>query len=129
MSLWQWLQWGPKCPVLVSQVGITLHYSSLSTLLWMGVKARVLHKELTWRAPPPQEGDSAPPAPRPMLRYMLLALGSVHGGEGISALGGTGVSEGDLKALGHISAFQKEPDGGDTPWGTRRGSMARSCSR
>lgn len=53
------------------QVGITLHYSSLSTLLWMGVKARVLHKELTCRAPPPQEGDSAPPAPRPMLRYML----------------------------------------------------------
>lgn len=52
-------------------VGITLHYSSLSTLLWMGVKARVLHKELTCRAPPPQEGDSAPPAPRPMLRYML----------------------------------------------------------
>uniref|UniRef100_A0A8P0PLQ0 Adhesion G protein-coupled receptor A2 n=1 Tax=Canis lupus familiaris TaxID=9615 RepID=A0A8P0PLQ0_CANLF len=56
-------------------VGITLHYSSLSTLLWMGVKARVLHKELTWRAPPPQEGDSAPPAPRPMLRFYLIAGG------------------------------------------------------
>uniref|UniRef100_A0A8C7AWQ7 Adhesion G protein-coupled receptor A2 n=1 Tax=Neovison vison TaxID=452646 RepID=A0A8C7AWQ7_NEOVI len=53
-------------------VGITLHYSSLSTLLWMGVKARVLHKELTWRAPPPQEGDLAPPAPRPMLRCWLV---------------------------------------------------------
>ncbi|XP_012580318.1 PREDICTED: G-protein coupled receptor 124 isoform X3 [Condylura cristata] len=53
-------------------VGITLHYSSLSTLLWMGVKARVLHKELTWRAPPPQEGDSTPPAPRPMLRCWLV---------------------------------------------------------
>ncbi|KAM5278137.1 LOW QUALITY PROTEIN: adhesion G protein-coupled receptor A2 [Hipposideros larvatus] len=56
-------------------VGITLHYSSLSTLLWMGVKARVLHKELTWRVPPPQEGDSAPPAPRPMLRFYLIAGG------------------------------------------------------
>uniref|UniRef100_M3YF31 Adhesion G protein-coupled receptor A2 n=1 Tax=Mustela putorius furo TaxID=9669 RepID=M3YF31_MUSPF len=56
-------------------VGITLHYSSLSTLLWMGVKARVLHKELTWRAPPPQEGDLAPPAPRPMLRFYLIAGG------------------------------------------------------
>ncbi|XP_057360975.1 adhesion G protein-coupled receptor A2 isoform X4 [Manis pentadactyla] len=56
-------------------VGITLHYSSLSTLLWMGVKARVLHKELTCRAPPPQEGDSAPPAPRPMLRFYLIAGG------------------------------------------------------
>uniref|UniRef100_A0A452SEQ1 Adhesion G protein-coupled receptor A2 n=1 Tax=Ursus americanus TaxID=9643 RepID=A0A452SEQ1_URSAM len=56
-------------------VGITLHYSSLSTLLWMGVKARVLHKELTWREPPPQEGDAAPPAPRPMLRFYLIAGG------------------------------------------------------
>ncbi|XP_020012409.1 adhesion G protein-coupled receptor A2 isoform X2 [Castor canadensis] len=56
-------------------VGITLHYSSLSTLLWMGVKARVLHKELTWRAPPLQEGDPAPPAPRPMLRFYLIAGG------------------------------------------------------
>ncbi|XP_021092482.1 adhesion G protein-coupled receptor A2 isoform X2 [Heterocephalus glaber] len=56
-------------------VGITLHYSSLSTLLWMGVKARVLHKELTWRVPPPQEGDPPPPAPRPMLRFYLIAGG------------------------------------------------------
>uniref|UniRef100_A0A8C8W0Z9 Adhesion G protein-coupled receptor A2 n=1 Tax=Peromyscus maniculatus bairdii TaxID=230844 RepID=A0A8C8W0Z9_PERMB len=56
-------------------VGITLHYSSLSTLLWMGVKARVLHKELTWRAPPPEEGDAAPPGPRPMLRFYLIAGG------------------------------------------------------
>ncbi|XP_072806375.1 adhesion G protein-coupled receptor A2 isoform X2 [Vicugna pacos] len=56
-------------------VGITLHYSSLSTLLWMGVKARVLHKELTWRVPPPQEGDAALPAPRPMLRFYLIAGG------------------------------------------------------
>ncbi|KAM9670511.1 adhesion G protein-coupled receptor A2 isoform 1-T1 [Dama dama] len=56
-------------------VGITLHYSSLSTLLWMGVKARVLHKELTWRATPPPEGDAAPPAPRPMLRFYLIAGG------------------------------------------------------
>uniref|UniRef100_A0A5F7Z9Q6 Adhesion G protein-coupled receptor A2 n=1 Tax=Macaca mulatta TaxID=9544 RepID=A0A5F7Z9Q6_MACMU len=56
-------------------VGITLHYSSLSTLLWMGVKARVFHKELTWRAPPPQEGDPALPAPSPMLRFYLIAGG------------------------------------------------------
>uniref|UniRef100_A0A2I3MD15 Adhesion G protein-coupled receptor A2 n=1 Tax=Papio anubis TaxID=9555 RepID=A0A2I3MD15_PAPAN len=56
-------------------VGITLHYSSLSTLLWMGVKARVFHKELTWRAPPPQEGDPALPTPSPMLRFYLIAGG------------------------------------------------------
>ncbi|XP_059942154.1 adhesion G protein-coupled receptor A2 isoform X2 [Mesoplodon densirostris] len=61
--------------VVCQAVGITLHYSSLSTLLWMGVKARVLHKELTWRAPPPQEGDAALPAPRPMLRFYLIAGG------------------------------------------------------
>ncbi|KAM5173714.1 adhesion G protein-coupled receptor A2 isoform 3-T3 [Callospermophilus lateralis] len=65
----------PSLSALTLQVGITLHYSSLSTLLWMGVKARVLHKELTWRAPPPQEGDPAPPAPRPMLRFYLIAGG------------------------------------------------------
>ncbi|XP_034376857.1 adhesion G protein-coupled receptor A2 isoform X1 [Arvicanthis niloticus] len=56
-------------------VGITLHYSSLSSLLWMGVKARVLHKELSWRAPPPEEGDAALPGPRPMLRFYLIAGG------------------------------------------------------
>lgn len=56
-------------------VGITLHYSSLSSLLWMGVKARVLHKELSWRAPPPEEGEAAPPGPRPMLRFYLIAGG------------------------------------------------------
>lgn len=61
--------------IVCQAVGITLHYSSLSTLLWMGVKARVLHKELTWRAPPPQEGDAAVPAPRPMLRFYLIAGG------------------------------------------------------
>ncbi|XP_048186423.1 adhesion G protein-coupled receptor A2 isoform X2 [Perognathus longimembris pacificus] len=61
-------------PMVCQAVGVTLHYSSLSTLLWMGVKARVLHKELTWRAPPPPEGDS-PPAPRPMLRFYLIAGG------------------------------------------------------
>jgi hypothetical protein len=72
----------PSLSALTLQVGITLHYSSLSTLLWMGVKARVLHKELTWRAPPLQEGDPAPPAPRPMLRYILPAV-SFAIGEGL----------------------------------------------
>lgn len=84
----QWKQPLPGCgscpslSTLIPQVGITLHYSSLSTLLWMGVKARVLHKELTWRAPPPQEGDSAPPAPRPMLRYMPPDISFAGGGKG-----------------------------------------------
>lgn len=63
----------PPCPFPtispLLQVGIILHYSSLSTLLWMAVKARVLYKEVTWRAPRQPDGDTSQPAPRPMLRY------------------------------------------------------------
>nr|XP_042696294.1 adhesion G protein-coupled receptor A2 isoform X3 [Chrysemys picta bellii] len=62
--------------VIVCQaVGIILHYSSLSTLLWMAVKARVIYKEVTWKAPQQQEGDVPQPAPRPMLRFYLIAGG------------------------------------------------------
>ncbi len=51
------------------QVGIALHYSSLSTLLWIGVSARVIYKEAVWRMPRQPEGESpAPPTQRPMLR-------------------------------------------------------------
>ncbi|NWV27898.1 AGRA2 protein, partial [Origma solitaria] len=56
-------------------VGIILHYSSLSTLLWMAVKARVLYKEVTWKAPGQPDGDSSQAAPRPMLRFYLIAGG------------------------------------------------------
>lgn len=61
----------PPYPPIASlpQVGIILHYSSLSTLLWMAVKARVLYKEVTWKAPRQPDGDASQPAPRPMLRY------------------------------------------------------------
>ncbi|XP_074838113.1 adhesion G protein-coupled receptor A2 [Carettochelys insculpta] len=62
--------------VIVCQaVGIILHYSSLSTLLWMAVKARVIYKEGTWKAPQQQEGEVPQPAPRPMLRFYLIAGG------------------------------------------------------
>lgn len=51
------------------QVGIALHYSSLSTLLWIGVSARVIYKEAVWRTPRQTEGESSPPpTQRPMLR-------------------------------------------------------------
>ncbi|NXK66168.1 AGRA2 protein, partial [Sylvietta virens] len=56
-------------------VGIILHYSSLSTLLWMAVKARVLYKEVTWKAPPQPDRDTSQAAPRPMLRFYLIAGG------------------------------------------------------
>ncbi|XP_010186735.1 PREDICTED: G-protein coupled receptor 124-like, partial [Mesitornis unicolor] len=60
---------------LISAVGIILHYSSLSTLLWMAVKARVLYKEVTWKAPRQPDGDASQLAPRPMLRFYLIAGG------------------------------------------------------
>ncbi|XP_034546907.1 adhesion G protein-coupled receptor A2 [Notolabrus celidotus] len=63
-------------PVVCQAVGIALHYSSLSTLLWIGVSARVLYKETVWRTPRPTEGEPpAPPTQRPMLRFYLIAGG------------------------------------------------------
>lgn len=66
---------------LLPQVGIILHYSSLSTLLWMAVKARVLYKEVTWKAPQQPDRDTSQAAPRPMLRYRPpFPLPRPHGG-------------------------------------------------
>ncbi|KAG8012168.1 Adhesion G protein-coupled receptor A2 [Nibea albiflora] len=63
-------------PVVCQAVGITLHYSSLSTLLWIGVSARVIYKEAVWRMPRQPEGESpTPPTQRPMLRFYLIAGG------------------------------------------------------
>ncbi|XP_078107693.1 adhesion G protein-coupled receptor A2 isoform X2 [Sander vitreus] len=63
-------------PVVCQAVGIALHYSSLSTLLWIGVSARVIYKECLWRIPRQPEGESpAPPTQRPMLRFYLIAGG------------------------------------------------------
>ncbi|KAM9474884.1 adhesion G protein-coupled receptor A2 [Clarias gariepinus] len=57
-------------------VGIVLHYSSLSTLLWIGVSARVLYKEALWRSPRQPDGEGAAvPAQRPMLRFYLIGGG------------------------------------------------------
>ncbi|CAM9186935.1 unnamed protein product, partial [Lampetra planeri] len=63
-------------PVVCQAVGIALHYSSLSTLLWIGVSARVIYKEAVWRMPQQPEGESpVPPTQRPMLRFYLIAGG------------------------------------------------------
>uniref|UniRef100_A0A8C5UCY5 G-protein coupled receptors family 2 profile 2 domain-containing protein n=1 Tax=Malurus cyaneus samueli TaxID=2593467 RepID=A0A8C5UCY5_9PASS len=56
-------------------VGIILHYSSLSTLLWMAVKARVLYKELTWKAPPMLRYKPPFPDSSPHRRFYLIAGG------------------------------------------------------
>ncbi|XP_054905033.1 adhesion G protein-coupled receptor A2 [Poeciliopsis prolifica] len=63
-------------PLVCQAVGIALHYSSLSTLLWIGVSARVIYKEAVWRSPRQTEGESSPPpTQRPMLRFYLIADG------------------------------------------------------
>ncbi|XP_023802957.1 adhesion G protein-coupled receptor A2-like, partial [Cyanistes caeruleus] len=41
----------------------------------MAVKARVLYKEVTWKAPQQPDRDTAQAAPRPMLRFYLIAGG------------------------------------------------------
>ncbi|KAL2092618.1 hypothetical protein ACEWY4_012416 [Coilia grayii] len=63
-------------PIVCQAVGIALHYSSLSTLLWMGVSARVIYKEAVLRLPRQPEGEvAAVPTQRPMLRFYLIAGG------------------------------------------------------
>ncbi|XP_040270315.1 adhesion G protein-coupled receptor A2 [Bufo bufo] len=61
--------------IVCQAVSIILHYSSLSTLLWMGLKARVIYKELTHKPQPQQEGEVTQPPHRPMLRFYLIAGG------------------------------------------------------
>ncbi|KAM8974313.1 adhesion G protein-coupled receptor A2 [Pelodytes ibericus] len=61
--------------IVCQAVSIILHYSSLSTLLWMGLKARVIYKELTHKPQPQQEGEVVQPPQRPMLRFYLIAGG------------------------------------------------------
>ncbi|MCI4381174.1 hypothetical protein PGIGA_G00248810 [Pangasianodon gigas] len=63
-------------PIACQTVGIVLHYSSLSTLLWIGISARVLYKEALWRSPRQPEGEATVvPTQRPMLRFYLIAGG------------------------------------------------------
>ncbi|XP_067857091.1 adhesion G protein-coupled receptor A2-like isoform X2 [Heptranchias perlo] len=64
-------EYGLICQV----IGIVLHYSSLSTLLWIGVSARVIYKEATQKVQRQQEVELPPPAQRPMLRFYLIAGG------------------------------------------------------
>lgn len=56
------------------QVGIILHYSTLATVLWVGVTARNIYKQVTKKAKRCQDPDELPPPPRPMLRYLISLL-------------------------------------------------------
>uniref|UniRef100_A0A6I8P8V8 Adhesion G protein-coupled receptor A3 n=1 Tax=Ornithorhynchus anatinus TaxID=9258 RepID=A0A6I8P8V8_ORNAN len=56
-------------------VGIVLHYSTLATVLWVGVTARNIYKQVTKKAKRCQDPDEPPPPPRPMLRFYLIGGG------------------------------------------------------
>ncbi|XP_003221400.2 adhesion G protein-coupled receptor A3 isoform X1 [Anolis carolinensis] len=56
-------------------VGIILHYSTLASLLWMGVTSRNIYKQVTKKSKRCQDPDEPPPPPRPMLRFYLIGGG------------------------------------------------------
>lgn len=56
------------------QVGIVLHYSTLSTMLWIGVTARNIYKQVTKKPQPCQNSDQPSYPKQPLLRYEILAL-------------------------------------------------------
>ncbi|XP_045330346.1 adhesion G protein-coupled receptor A3 isoform X2 [Leopardus geoffroyi] len=56
-------------------IGIILHYSTLATVLWVGVTARNIYKQVTRKAKRCQDPDELPPPPRPMLRFYLIGGG------------------------------------------------------
>ncbi|KAK2521405.1 Adgra3 [Columba guinea] len=56
-------------------VGIILHYSTLATVLWLGVTSRNIYKQVTKKVKRCQDPDEPPPPPRPMLRFYLIGGG------------------------------------------------------
>ncbi|XP_063777748.1 adhesion G protein-coupled receptor A3 [Pseudophryne corroboree] len=56
-------------------IGILLHYSTLATVLWVGVTARNIYKQVTKKGKRCQDPDELPPPPRPMLRFYLIGGG------------------------------------------------------
>uniref|UniRef100_A0AAY4EN10 G-protein coupled receptors family 2 profile 2 domain-containing protein n=1 Tax=Denticeps clupeoides TaxID=299321 RepID=A0AAY4EN10_9TELE len=65
-----------KHPIICQAVGVVLHYSSLSTMLWLGVTARNIYKLVIKKPPQTQDGDAPPHAQKqPMLRFYLVSGG------------------------------------------------------
>ncbi|XP_013887859.1 adhesion G protein-coupled receptor A1 [Austrofundulus limnaeus] len=66
-----------KYPIMCQAVGFVLHYSSLSTMLWLGVTARNIYTQVTKRPRQSQDGDPPPPAPpkQPLLSFYLVSGG------------------------------------------------------
>ncbi|XP_025735896.2 adhesion G protein-coupled receptor A1 isoform X1 [Callorhinus ursinus] len=64
-----------KYPILCQAVGILLHYSTLTTMLWIGVTARNIYKQVTKKAPPCPSADQPPYPKQPLLRFYLISGG------------------------------------------------------
>uniref|UniRef100_A0A8C4GPB9 Adhesion G protein-coupled receptor A1 n=1 Tax=Dicentrarchus labrax TaxID=13489 RepID=A0A8C4GPB9_DICLA len=64
-----------KYPIICQAVGVVLHYSSLSTMLWLGVTARNIYKQVTKKPPQSQDGDPPLPPKQPLLRFYLVSGG------------------------------------------------------
>ncbi|XP_062957697.1 LOW QUALITY PROTEIN: adhesion G protein-coupled receptor A1 [Cynocephalus volans] len=64
-----------KYPILCQAVGILLHYSTLSTLLWIGVTARNIYQQVTKKAPLCPGADHPPYPKQPLLRFYLISGG------------------------------------------------------
>uniref|UniRef100_A0A7N5ZWQ3 Adhesion G protein-coupled receptor A1 n=1 Tax=Anabas testudineus TaxID=64144 RepID=A0A7N5ZWQ3_ANATE len=64
-----------KYPIICQAVGVVLHYSSLSTMLWLGVTARNIYKQVTKKPSQSQDGDPPPPLKQPLLRFYLVSGG------------------------------------------------------
>ncbi|XP_008581977.1 PREDICTED: probable G-protein coupled receptor 123 [Galeopterus variegatus] len=64
-----------KYPILCQAVGILLHYSTLSTLLWIGVTARNIYQQVTKKAPLCPGADHPPYPKQPLLRFYLVSGG------------------------------------------------------
>ncbi|KAM4591738.1 adhesion G protein-coupled receptor A3 isoform 2-T2 [Odontesthes bonariensis] len=64
-----------KYPIICQAVGLVLHYSSLSTMLWLGVTARNIYKQVTKKPPQSQDGDPPPPPKQTLLRFYLVSGG------------------------------------------------------
>ncbi|XP_057703612.1 adhesion G protein-coupled receptor A3 isoform X4 [Corythoichthys intestinalis] len=65
-----------KYPIICQAVGFVLHYSSLATMLWLGVTARNIYKQVTKKPPQSQDGADPPRPPKqPLLRFYLVSGG------------------------------------------------------
>ncbi|XP_062832192.1 adhesion G protein-coupled receptor A1 isoform X4 [Anolis carolinensis] len=64
-----------KYPIICQAVGIVLHYSTLATMLWIGVTARNIYKQVTKKPQTSQNSDQPSYPKQPLLRFYLISGG------------------------------------------------------